>query len=37
MSTEIFILSKPELEAEIYYLTKEEGGRSCYCKSGYRG
>jgi translation elongation factor EF-Tu-like GTPase len=27
----------PELEAEIYYLTAEEGGRSCSVKSGYRG
>jgi len=32
-----FKLDNPELEAEIYYLTKEEGGRSTPAFSGYRG
>lgn len=32
-----FKLSNPELEAEIYYLTEQEGGRTGYVKSGYRG
>jgi hypothetical protein len=30
-------LKYPELEAEIYYLTTEEGGRKGYVASGYRG
>ena len=30
-------LENPELEAEIYYLTKEEGGRESAIFSGYRG
>ena len=37
MDTKKYKLPNPELEAEIYYLTVEEGGRkSCVC-SGYRG
>ena len=30
-------LSNPEIEAEIYYLTEDEGGRKTALKSGYRG
>ena len=30
-------LKSPELEADIYYLTIEEGGRKGYVASGYRG
>lgn len=37
MTYEKFILPNPELEAEIYYLTENEGGRKSYVKSGYRG
>jgi translation elongation factor EF-Tu-like GTPase len=32
-----FELNNSELEAEIYYLTKEEGGRATPVFSGYRG
>ena len=32
-----FKLTEPELEAEIYYLTTEEGGRKTAIHSGYRG
>jgi hypothetical protein len=32
-----FILTDPEFEAEIFYLTKKEGGRSMPVSSGYRG
>ena len=32
-----FKLTNPELEAEIYYLTTEEGGRKTAIHSGYRG
>jgi hypothetical protein len=34
---EIFKLRNPELEAEIYYLTPQEGGRQTAVFSGYRG
>jgi len=34
---ENYKLKNPELEAEIYYLTTEEGGRNSYVVSGYRG
>jgi translation elongation factor EF-Tu-like GTPase len=34
---EPFILSNTELEAEIYYLTADEGGRSSPVGNGYRG
>ena len=37
MTNDKFKLSNPELEGEIYYLTEEEGGRTGYVKSGYRG
>lgn len=30
-------LPNPEIEAEIYYLTEDEGGRKTAVKSGYRG
>jgi translation elongation factor EF-Tu-like GTPase len=30
-------LKAPEIEAEIYYLTTEEGGRKSYVGNGYRG
>ncbi|NRA68688.1 MAG: hypothetical protein HRU19_29650 [Pseudobacteriovorax sp.] len=33
---ESFIIQKPEIEAEIYYLTEEEGGRKNPVFSGYR-
>jgi hypothetical protein len=32
-----FKLTRPELEAEIYYLTTQEGGRNSPVGSGYRG
>ena len=32
-----FKLKNPELEAEIYYLTSEDGGRKTAVCSGYRG
>jgi hypothetical protein len=32
-----FSLKEKEIEAEIYYLTTEEGGRSSFVYSGYRG
>lgn len=31
------ILTEPQLEAEIYYLTEQEGGRKTAVSSGYRG
>ncbi len=34
---ERFKIRNPELEAEIYYLTKEEGGRETAVRNGYRG
>ena len=34
---EDYKLECPELEAEIYYLTTEEGGRKGYVANGYRG
>ena len=34
---EKFKLEVPEIEAEIYYLTPEEGGRKTAIYSGYRG
>jgi len=32
-----FKLTRPELEAEIYYLTTDEGGRNTAVGNGYRG
>ena len=32
-----FKLIEPELEAEIYYLTQQEGGRKTAISNGYRG
>lgn len=37
IDNEKFKLRNPELEAEIYYLTKEEGGRYHAVFNGYRG
>lgn len=37
MTDSKFKLSDPELEAEIYYLSQQEGGRFHYVKSGYHG
>ena len=37
INTANFSSETPELEAEIYYLTEEEGGRKGYVASGYRG
>lgn len=37
MTDSEFKFPDPELEAEIYYLSEQEGGRFHYVKSGYRG
>ena len=37
MNTLFQLFHTPELEAIIYYLTKEEGGRETEVNSGYRG
>lgn len=37
MDNEAFVLVNPELEAEIYYLTQNEGGRNTPVRNGYRG
>jgi hypothetical protein len=36
-AVESFILTSPEIEAEIYYLTEGEGGRQTPVGNGYRG
>ena len=36
-TVETFKLENPQIEAELYYLTEEEGGRKTPVGNGYRG